>query len=350
MNLEQLKSQALESLKAIKNLTDLENWKVKYLGRKSELSLFLRSLAGRSLEEKRALGAKANQLRKELRELNQQKQSAISNKQLVREVFDITLPGKKQKFGRLHPLTLVSRQIVEIFASMGFDIVCGPEIESEYYNFDALNIPEWHPARDSMDTFWLNLPRPRISNEKFPKNKGLLLRTHTSPMQARYMQTHKPPFRMIVAEGKVFRNEATDARHEFQFWQTEGLMVGEDISLGTLKYVLEEFFKRFFGEEIKTKFAPSYFPFVEPGLEVGITCIMCSGKTGRCRLCGGSGWLEILGAGMVHPNVLKGVGINTRKNRGLAFGVGFDRLAILKYGINDIRLFQSGDLRLVKQF
>ena len=236
--------------------------------------------------------------------------------------IDVTAPGKRPERGHLHPLTLVQNKAIDIFSSMGFEVAEGPEVETEYYNFDALNIPKNHPARDMWDTFWL-------------KN-GKLLRTHTSPVQIRYMETNQPPFRLI-APGKVFRYEATDATHEAQFYQLEGLMVGKEITLANLKAVMEVFFQKFFGEKnIKVRLRPSYFPFVEPGVEVDI---WFKGK-----------WMEIAGAGMVHPKVLENVKIDPREWQGFAFGMGIDRLAMIKYKIDDVRLFYSGDLRFIKQF
>lgn len=238
--------------------------------------------------------------------------------------------------GHLHPVTLAVNEAVGIFAELGFAVASGPEIETEHYNFDVLNIPPDHPARDLWDTFWLK-------DTRF----GELLRTHTSPVQARYMERHVPPIR-IVAPGKVFRYEATDATHEAQFYQIEGLMVGEDVSLATLKGTLEIFFSGFFAKDTAVRLRPSYFPFVEPGVEVDISCFKCEGK--GCPLCKQSGWIEIMGAGMVHPYVLNQAGIDPRKFRGFAFGTGVDRLALLKWGIDDVRLLYQGDLRLVNQF
>lgn len=238
--------------------------------------------------------------------------------------------------GHIHPLTLVIRDVARIFAELGFEIVDGPEMETEYFNFDALNIPADHPARDMWDTFWIK-----------PKSEGHLLRTHTSPVQVRYMKEHKPPFAILVP-GKVYRYEATDATHEAQFYQAEGLMVGPDITLANLKYILEKFLRELFGGDIVIRLRPSYFPFVEPGVEVDMSCFKCGGK--GCSLCKNTGWVEIMGAGMVHPKVLMEGGIDPNHFRGFAFGVGLDRIAMLKYGIDDIRLFYSGDLRLVNQF
>ncbi|GMQ95459.1 MAG: hypothetical protein BMS9Abin13_574 [Patescibacteria group bacterium] len=237
--------------------------------------------------------------------------------------------------GHLHPLTTLIREVSGIFVSMGFEVADGPEIEDEYHNFDALNVPKDHPARDMQDTFWVK------------GKEGTVLRTHTSPVQIRYMETHKPPFNIIVP-GKVFRHEATDVMHELQFYQIEGLAVGKDISLAHLKGVLDTFLKKLFGDDIKIKLRPGYFPFVEPGVEIDMRCARCKGH--GCSSCKGSGWIEVLGAGMVHPNVLNNVGVDPREWSGFAFGVGIDRLVMLKYGIPDVRMLYAGDLRLVDQF
>ena len=236
--------------------------------------------------------------------------------------LDVSAPGKKSEPGHLHPLTRVQKNAIEIFSSMGFEVAEGPELETEHYNFDALNIPKNHPARDMWDTFWTK--------------DGRVMRTHTSPVQIRYMEQNKPPFR-IIAPGKVFRYEATDATHEIQFYQLEGLMVGEDITLANLKAAMEVFFRRFFGDKkMEIRLRPSYFPFVEPGVEIDIKFQ--------------DKWMEVAGAGMVHPNVLENVKLDSRKWQGFAFGMGVDRLAMIKYKIDDVRLFYSGDLRFIKQF
>ena len=250
-----------------------------------------------------------------------------------KDTFDVTVPGQKHEIGHLHPLTLVKRKIEEIFQAMGFSIIEGFEIENEWYNFDALNIPKDHPARDMWDTFYL-------------KN-GKLLRTHTSPVQIRYMEKHQPPFRIIVP-GRIFRHEATDASHETNFYQVEGLMVGKDISASNFKAIIEEFLSRFFGKKVKARLRPSFFPFTEPSFEVDMTCLVCNEK--GCSVCSKKSWIEIMGAGMVHPNVLKAGGINPKNWQGFAFGIGMDRLAMMKYKINDVRLFYSGDLRFLEQF
>ncbi len=238
--------------------------------------------------------------------------------------------------GHIHPLNHIILRSAEIFAELGFAVVSGPEIETEYYNFDALNIPAYHPARDMWDTFWLK-----------PEHAKKLLRTHTSPVQVRYAESHKPPIRIIVP-GKTFRHEATDATHEAQFFQIEGLMIERDVSLANLKYVLEYYFEKLFDTKTAIRFRPSFFPFVEPGVEIDMSCFKCGGN--GCSTCKGTGWIEIMGAGMVHPKVLMSMGINPREYRGFAFGGGIDRLAMLKFGVPDVRDFYKGDLRLINQF
>ncbi len=282
-----------------------------------------------------------------------------------KDTFDVTVPGEKHEIGHLHPLTLVKREVEEIFQAMGFSVIDGPEIENEWYNFDALNIPKDHPARDMWDTFWLkNNQKFQITNNKLQtnskfksnppgsplrvqQNSKLLLRTHTSPVQIRYMEKHQPPFRIIVP-GRIFRHEATDASHEINFYQVEGLMVGKDISAANFKAIIEEFLSRFFGKKVKARLRPSFFPFTEPSFEVDMTCLVCNEK--GCSVCSKRCWVEIIGAGMVHPNVLKAGGINPKNWQGFAFGVGLDRLAMMKYKVDDIRLFYSGDSRFLKQF
>lgn len=247
----------------------------------------------------------------------------------------------KERLGHIHPIAKVSLKISEIFSDIGFSLIDGPEIETEHYNFDALNIPKDHPARDMWDTFWLKQKRKSEPNPK------LLLRTHTSPVQIRYMENNKPPLR-IISIGKTFRYEATDATHEAQFHQVEGLLIDKGINLANLKYVIKKFFEKFLGEKIELRLRPSYFPFVEPGVEIDISCFKCGGQ--KCSVCKHSGWIEVMGAGMVHPQVLKNVGLNPEEWKGFAFGAGVDRLAMLKYGVDDVRLFYTVDLRLVNQF
>lgn len=336
-NLSDLKKSAIEAIKSAEDAKSLEEIRIKYLGRADgELTKILRSLKNLSVEQKRKIGPEANALRDEIeaalgKKLGEFKKAGSA---LAANV-DITRPGLKVRSGHLHPLTLIEQDIKEIFSSLSFSIVEGPEVESEYYNFDALNIPANHPARDMWDTFWL-------PESQRGKDGRMLLRTHTSPMQIRYMETHQPPFQIIVP-GRVFRFEATDASHEINFHQVEGLMVGENINLANFKYVITEFFKQFFGAGTHVRFRPSYFPFVEPGLEVDV---MIDDPRSKMR----GKWLEVMGAGMVHPKVFDSVKLDPRKVRGFAFGLGLERLAMIKYRIPDIRLFYSGDLRFINQF
>lgn len=324
----------------IRGVMDIGQWealRVKYLGRKSQLSEVMAAVKDLPAERKREVGKHANEARVFLEAALADKRIELEAKGAHDNSIDVTRPGVKRHTGHLHPLTRVEDDIKRIFLSMNFSAVEGPEIETERYNFDALNIPANHPAREMWDTFWVK----GTQNEKRKTKKGgmrHLLRTHTSPMQIRYMEKHVPPFQIIVP-GRVFRYEATDASHEINFHQMEGLMLGKHVSLANFKYVIEEFFKRFFNDpDMQFRFRPSYFPFVEPGVEVDI------------KRKGDSKWLEVMGAGMVHRNVLKAVGYNPDEVQGFAFGMGTDRLAMLKYKIPDIRLFYSGDLRFIKQF
>lgn len=264
----------------------------------------------------------------------------------------------QEEKGHYHPLTLVTRDLERIFREMGFTVAEGPEVESERNNFDLLNIPADHPARDMWDTFWLKTPIHADTTQINADNNSRasadhsrlfasLLRTHTSPVQVRYMESHRPPIR-IIAPGKTYRYEATDATHEAQFYQIEGLMIDKGITLAHLKGALKKFFDEFFGTDSTVRFRPSYFPFVEPGVEVDASCFKCGGK--GCNVCKGTGWVEIMGAGMVHPRVLLNVGIDPREYQGFAFGTGVERLAMMKYGVDDIRVFHNGDLRVVSQF
>jgi phenylalanyl-tRNA synthetase alpha chain len=333
MNLGEIRTAALDEINKAGTLADLEKIRVKYLGRNGLVTGVLRSLKDLTLEKRREIGPEAQSLKRELEKLLEEKsqESRVGSRDLLR--VDLTAPGRKSARGHLHPLTLVDSEIRRIFRGMNFSVVDGPEVETEYYNFDSLNIPADHPARDMWDTFWLKEPASQKSKVKSQK---LLLRTHTSPVQIRYMEAHNPPFQIIVP-GRVFRYEATDASHEINFYQLEGLMVGKNISLANFKFVVEEFLKRFFArQKIEFRYRPSYFPFVEPGLEVDIKL--------------GGKWLEIMGAGMVHPRVFEYAHYNPRDWQGFAFGMGIDRLAMIKYKIPDIRLFYAGDLRFVRQF
>jgi len=358
MNLDDIQKLKKESFAAVQGANDiqsLEEVRVVFLGRTGgKLTAVLRSLKDVPIEDRKKIGPAANALRNELEELLASKLQQLQSKISARKL-DLSMPGKRVVTGHLHPLTLVEKEIREIFTSMNFSVVEGPEVESERYNFDALNIPKDHPARDMWDTFWL---RQNELKTKSKKRKGgkksmphvadrLLLRTHTSPVQIRYMETHKPPFQIIVP-GRVFRYEATDASHETNFHQVEGLMVGEHVTLANFKFVIQEFFRKLFNRNLDIRLRPSYFPFVEPGLEVDIQCVKCGGR--GCNVCKDSGWLEVMGAGMVHPRVFASVHYNPRDLQGFAFGLGLERIAMIKYNIPDIRLFYSGDVRFIKQF
>ena len=343
MELRELQAMALSELEAVGDLEALEAWRVRYLGRKSSLIQFLRQLGTLPGVERRSLGLLANQVKDALQQSLEEKQEALKQTQVARieeEVVDITLPGHLFPLGRLHPITQTLRDICHAFHSLGFEVVEGPEVEWDYYNFEALNIPPGHPARDMFSTLWID----------FVTEKGeqpMLLRTHTSPMQIRVMEHTCPPVRVVVP-GKVFRYEATDATHEVMFHQVEGLVVDEAITLADLKGTLHEVSRLLFGPERKARFSCTYFPFVEPGVEMAIDCAVCQGK--GCRLCGGTGWLEILGAGMVHSNLLARVGYDPQQYSGFAFGLGVERIAMLRHGIDDIRLFFQNDLRFLRQF
>lgn len=335
ISLKTLKNKAEKGIEKAVNLRELNEVFDKYLGKKGELVLVLRSLKNLSKLKKVKIGKEANDVKKFLQDKIRQRKYFLFNRELAgkEEWLDVTIPGKKPVLGHLHPLTLTKRKVEEIFQTMGFTIIEGPEMETSWYNFDALNIPKDHPARDAWDTFYL-------------KN-GSLLRTHTSPVQARYMEKNNPPLRIIVP-GTVFRHEATDASHEFQLFQIEGLMVDKEISTANLKAVISEFFRRFFEKDVKSRLKPDYFPFTEPSFDIGISCLVCNGK--GCSACKKTGWMEVAGAGMVHPNVFKNSGLIAKDWQGWAFGFGLERLTMLKYKINDIRLFRSGDLRFLQQF
>jgi phenylalanyl-tRNA synthetase alpha chain len=340
--LERLKAKAIAELDSIVNLRELEEWRVRYLGRKGSLTSVLRGLGALPLEERRTVGATANEVKAAFEIGLKEKEKTLKEQDLAIALeqarLDITLPGYPVSLGRLHPTTQIMREICDIFVSMGFQVVEGPEVEWDYYNFEALNIPKDHPARDMWATLWIDTE---------DDERSMLLRTHTSPMQIRVMEKTRPPVRVIVP-GKVYRYEATDATHESMFYQIEGLAVDEGITLGDLKGTLFEFASRLFGEGRKARFRCDYFPFVEPGVEMAIDCLVCQG-TG-CRLCSYTGWIEILGAGMVHPKVLRRVNYDPEVYTGFAFGMGVERIPMLRYGIEDIRLFYGNDLRFLRQF
>jgi len=342
--LEELRAKAISELDSISDPKSLEAWRISYLGRKSPLTQILRGLATLPLEERRAAGAAANELKEFLEQSLAQREEIVKEAEIARAIekgrLDVTLPGRPATLGRLHPATQMMRQMCGIFRAMGFEVVEGPEVEWDYYNFEALNIPQDHPARDMWATMWMD-----YQNEK--GERPMLLRTHTSPMQIRVMENRRPPVRVVVP-GKVYRYEATDATHEAMFHQVEGFAVDKNITMADLKGTLFEFARRLFGKERKARFRCDYFPFVEPGVEMAIDCFVCNGA--GCPLCSYSGWIEILGAGMIHPEVLRRVNYDPDIYTGFAFGMGVERMPILKYGIDDIRLFYSNDLRFLKQF
>jgi phenylalanyl-tRNA synthetase alpha chain len=337
--LNSIKTKIENDLACIKSQADLDSIFDKYLGKNGEITNILKSLKDLSVEDKKIIGPIANDLNKFLRDNIFQLQNKFKDESAG--FFDISLPGKKIKKGHIHPVSLVSAQAIDIFSSMGFSVIPGYELETEWYNFDALNIPADHPARDMWDTFWIK--------DDFTNNKDrILLRTHTSPAQIHFMQKNNPPLRVIVP-GRTFRHEATDASHEYDFTQLEGLMVDKDINVANFKKIITEFLQKFSGnKDLKIRLRPSFFPFTEPSFEVDASCIRCHGK--GCTLCKNTGWMEIMGAGMVHPNVFKSAGLNPNDYQGFAFGVGLDRLTLLKYKIGDIRLLKSGDMRFLEQF
>jgi phenylalanyl-tRNA synthetase alpha chain len=342
--IEEIKATALEQLDGIDNVKDLESWRVHYLGKKSPLTQILRQLATLAIEERKAVGASANQVKTLLEDSARQKGQALRDAQLVsqakEETTDISLPGRPCHIGHLHPITQTLDEICGIFISMGFQVVEGPDVEWDYYNFEALNIPAEHPARDTMSTSWVDTGQGHREREQ-------LLRTHTTSVTARTLEGMEPPIR-AVEPGKVYRYEASDATHVPMFHQIDGIAVDRGITMADLKGTLYEFARRFFGEERKVRFRCDYFPFVEPGVEMAIECLACRGR--GCRLCGNSGWIEILGAGMTHPQVLERGGIDPNVYGSFAFGIGIDRLPMLRYGIDDVRLFYSNDLRFLRQF
>jgi len=338
--LQQLLSEAVSSIAQADSPEALEPVRVKFLGRKSRLTEIMRSLATLPPEERAAVGKQANTFKQQVESQLETRRAALSSAHRG-PAIDVTLPGSAIPQGRLHPITQTIGAILGILVPMGFEIVEGPEIEFERYNFDGLNIPADHPSRESFDTFFLEAESPD------PAKGRLLLRSHTSPVQIRVMERRKPPVRIIVP-GKVFRPDPLDPSHSFMFHQVEGLAVDDRIAFSDLKGVLEHFLQALFGPETLTRFRPHYFPFTEPSAEVDIACAACRG-TG-CSTCGRKGWLEIMGCGMVHPNVLRGVGYDPTRVQGFAFGMGVERIAMLTHGVGDIRLFFENDLRFLEQF
>jgi phenylalanyl-tRNA synthetase alpha chain len=331
-----LKESFLKDISEITSLNDLINIKAKYIGKKGIVTEKIKNLAKHSLEERKSQGKILNDLKQFIEKSIKNKDEELKQKEisesLKKEFIDITLPGKNFYFGGQHPVNKTLLEIIDIFREIGFTVEEGPEVELDYYNFEALNIPKNHPARDMQDTFYLS--------------EDVVLRTHTSPVQVRVMEKKKPPLRFI-SPGKVYRCDS-DITHTPMFHQVEGLMVDEEVSFSHLKGILVYFLRRLFGENITVRFRPSFFPFTEPSTEIDIGCIICSGS--GCRVCKGTGWLEVLGAGMVHPNLFKFAGYPEGKYTGFAFGMGVERLTMLKYGIDDIRLFFENDIRFLRQF
>ncbi len=341
--IDELRQKALRELEGISSIKDLDSWRVRYLGRKSKLTETLRSLGSLPPAQRKVIGARANVAKASLEDSLRQKGQALREVQLAAvkgEAIDVTLPGHPLPIGHLHPITQTLREIGDIFVSMGFQVVEGPEVEWDYYNIEALNIPKEHPARDTMSTFWVDF-------ETESGERPMLLRTHTTSVSARVIETMKPPIR-VIEPGKIYRYEASDATHVPMFHQVDGQVVDKGITMADLKGTLYEFARRFFGEDRKVRFRCDYFPFVEPGVEVAIDCFVCRGA--GCRLCGNSGWIEILGAGMTHPQVLRRGGIDPEVYTGFAFGVGVERPHMLRYGVDDVRLYFGNDLRFLRQF
>lgn len=334
---EDIEKQFFEKIKNIKDLSELKKIEIEYLGKKGIVQELYKKIRELPEEKRKEFGEKVNNLRNviesSIESTKAQLESSLADLKLSSEKIDVTLPGLHFQKGSIHVLTKVIEEVKSIFVSMGFDVFSGPDIEDDYYNFEALNIPEHHPARDMQDTFYLA--------------RKILLRTQTSPMQIRTMEKLKPPIRMI-AIGRCYRRDALDSSHSPQFHQVEGLVVDKGISFANLKATLSEFSRKMFGENTKTRFTPSYFPFVEPGSETSISCVICGGK--GCPVCKYTGFLEMGGSGMVHPNVLRNVGIDPDEFQGFAFGWGIERIAMVKYGIPDIRYFYQNDLRFLKQF
>ncbi|MDN5348106.1 MAG: phenylalanyl-tRNA synthetase alpha chain [Clostridia bacterium] len=337
-DIEAMRRQALQELTAAADSLELENIRLKYLGRKGELTRILRGMGSLPPEERPRIGQAANRAREEieaaLEAARQRLREREKEERLQKEKIDVTLPGRRRLRGHLHPLNQVLKEIKTIFLGMGFAVAEGPEVETDYYNFEALNLPKEHPARDMQDSFYIT--------------EDILLRTHTSPVQIRVMQAMLPRLPIkIIAPGKVYRRD-DDATHSPMFHQVEGLLVDRRVTFGDLKGTLMAFARQMFGPECRVRFRPSYFPFTEPSAEVDISCVMCGGS--GCRVCSYTGWLEILGSGMVHPKVLAMAGYDPEKVSGFAFGMGVERVAMLKYGIDDLRLFFENDLRFLKQF
>jgi len=335
--LNSIKLKAEEELSKIQSMADLDNFRVKYLGKKGELTAVLRGMGSLSAEERPVIGQLANEIREFLENKIEEVRSSLAEKQraekLKNETIDVTMPGKKRALGKKHPLSIVIDEVKDVFIGMGYEIAEGPEIEKDYYNFEALNIPKNHPARDVQDTFYIN--------------ENILLRTQTSPVQIRVMENKKPPIK-IICPGRVYRSDAVDATHSPVFHQIEGLVVDKGVTMGDLIGTLQVFAKSLFGENTKIRLRPHHFPFTEPSAEVDVSCWACGG-TG-CKVCKGEGWIEILGAGMVHPKVLETCGIDPEVYSGFAFGLGVERTALGRFNIDDMRILYENDMRFLRQF
>lgn len=335
--LERIRQDALQELEAAKEQLSLENLRVKYLGKKGELTAILKQMGKLSAEERPVIGQLANEVRSNIETFMAERAEELKTQalqhRLEQEKIDVTMPGTPCAMGHKHPLTIVLDEIKEVFIGMGFDIVDGPEVETDYYNFEALNTPKNHPARDTQDTFYIN--------------ENVVLRTQTSPVQIRTMEKQEPPIR-IISPGRVYRSDAVDATHSPLFHQIEGLVVDKNITFADLKGTLETFVKRLYGEDSVVRFRPHHFPFTEPSAEVDVQCFNCHGE--GCRLCKNEGWIEILGCGMVHPQVLRNCNIDPEEYSGFAFGLGLERVTMRRYNIDDLRLFYENDVRFLKQF
>lgn len=332
-----IQENSIQEISNSKDLKELNELRVKYLGKKGELTLILRGMGGLSPEERPVIGSLVNELREKIENLIQEKEKEFKNQELLKrlenENIDVTEPSKKVNLGSLHPITRIIEEVEEIFLGMGYEIADGPEVEKAIYNFDKLNTPPDHPARDVQDTFYIT--------------DDIVLRSQTSPVQARVMENQKPPIK-IICPGAVYRSDSVDATHSPVFHQVEGLVVDKNISMTDLKGTLEMFAKKCLGENTKIRFRPHHFPFTEPSAEADVSCFVCGGK--GCRVCKGEGWIELLGCGMVHPNVLRNCGIDPEEYSGFAFGFGVERIAMAKFGIEDMRLLFENDVRFLKQF
>ena len=332
-----IRSAAISALENSKVLSELEELRIQYLGKKGELTTVMKGMGNLSAEERPIIGQIANEVRSKIEAALEEKRAALekaaADARIQKETIDVTMPGRKNSMGKRHPLTIVLDDLKDIFMGMGFTVAEGPEVELDYYNFEALNIPKDHPARDTQDTFYID--------------ENVVLRSQTSPVQVRVMENQKPPIRIISA-GRVYRSDAVDATHSPVFHQIEGLVIDKGITMADLKGTLEVFVKKLYGEETRLRFRPHHFPFTEPSAEVDISCFNCGGE--GCRICKGEGWIEILGCGMVHPKVLLNCGIDPEEYSGFAFGIGLERITMFRYGIDDLRLYFENDIRFLEQF